>query len=504
LTAVVENPYLTVVERNVHRVLSLFNLDHVGGSLGIADRRYWAWKTVDFPNASMQGLGSGIARFSRFQSSLPSSEKKRLDAIALQSITALKHLTSRSGGLAEAFPNEDSFCVTGQVLSDSLDTLQVLRGSISESDSSQALEALRPLAKFMSRAEERHAVISNHLATSALALVRWANLTGETEGLRQAANWINRVRHYSSEEGWFLEYGGADPGYQSWALSSLAQIHREAPTIDVDDLLAGGFRFLSAFVQSNGSFANGCGSRMTKFLFCAGAEILATSNDDAAAIASFARKNITDRAFVSLDAVDEPNITPFFNDLMLSAELFSAKRTVDGHLKSFQSADFPLAGLYVRGEPSRTMVISSLRGGWFSVAQADCATETSWEPVAKNSRGKFFIAGRADRVEFVANHVVLDVPMMSHHPIAQSPGKFLLLRVFVMSLGRVRVLRELLKWILARILIFQSGAVKGVARRTIDIETGVVKDEIIQGELTLVENTGVSPGHMASQGYWGR
>ena len=50
-----ENPYLGAVFRNIPRLLSLINVDTTHPLYGCSDRRYWAWKTIDFPNGTFQG-----------------------------------------------------------------------------------------------------------------------------------------------------------------------------------------------------------------------------------------------------------------------------------------------------------------------------------------------------------------------------------------------------------------------------------------------------------------
>lgn len=498
----VDNPYLVVLERNLPRVLSLVSRDSLGNSLGVADRRFWAWKTVDFPNASMQSLAGGFARLSKRSNLSDSFRNVDYAVIAKELIHAIGPMTSRNGGLAEAFPGEDSFCVTGQVLSEAMDALIVLEESLTPDEIQNCLDLLSPLALFLLRHDETHGVISNHLATSALALVRWGIRTGDAKAIQRAQSFIGRVDRFASHEGWFLEYSGPDPGYQTWAMSSLTQIFEEAPGLVNPDLIASGMKFLAPFALANGSFANGAGARLTSFLMTIGPELMANSSAEAAFLAGFARKHVPHRRFVSLDAVDEPNIAPFFNDVVRSAELFDRTPTLHPPFSQAEVSDFTEGGLYVRHSGSRSLVVSALRGGWFCVAEEGKTTAVHSEPVFEDLRERLFVARAATEVEVRASSITLRAKIQRFRPNSQSPLKLLILRMFMFTLGKWRAPREYLKRLLSRYLLTRQEKPVGVSERTVDLRTGKAKDEV-QSILELSQRELVgAPHHMASYGYW--
>lgn len=85
---------------------------------------------------------------------------------------------------------------------------------------------------FQHKADEYHAFISNHLATVAVALYKWHALTGESVEKR-GREILDRILKHQSEEGWYEEYGGADPGYQSLCTYYLADLHRLRPDLNL-------------------------------------------------------------------------------------------------------------------------------------------------------------------------------------------------------------------------------------------------------------------------------
>ena len=496
------NPYLIVLERNLPRVLSLVSNDSISGSIGIADRRYWAWKTVDFPNASMQSLAGGFARISKLKYLHPSFRQIEFSRIALELIYAIGPMVSKSGGLAESFPGENSFCVTGQVLSEALDAVNVLNEILSPEQKARCFEIIEPLAKFLLKNNETHGIISNHLATSALAMARWANLTKNDKALARAQQFIQTIIHHSNHEGWYREYFGADPGYQSWALSSLAQIDEEAPGLVDFSLINSGMKFLTPFALRNGSFANGAGVRLTNFLMSIGPELLANKIEEAAFLAKFIRSNIAERHFASLDTVDEPNIAPFFNDVVRSANIFESNLKIDSTFSQPINSEFHEGGLYVRHSNSCSAVVSSARGGWTCFAEVGEPSKIYGEPTFKDLEGNVYISRTNSRIEMNINKIIIrgSVQVFTSH--SQSVHKLLALRLFMLTFGRWRNPREFLKRLLAKYLIAQNKKTFGNFERIIDLESRTVVDKFNTHLLYVGSELHGAPYHMASYGYW--
>ena len=497
-----ENPYLTVLERNLPRVLSLVSRDSLGASLGIADRRYWAWKTVDFPNASMQSLTGGFARLSKRQNLGESFASVEFSKIAVDLIYAIGPMTSRLGGLAEAFPGEDSFCVTGQVLSEAMDTISVLGTDLSPEDKQQLLDVLSPLAGLLMRNKETHGIISNHLATSALAMVRWGLATGDGRAFSRAESFLEVITRHASSEGWFLEYSGADPGYQTWAMASLAQIFDEAPGLIDPEFLGSSMRFLAPFALPNGGFANGAGVRLTSFLMAVGPELMAGAHPEATFLASFAREHIAHHRFVSLDTVDEPNVAPFFNDVVRSAELFDQTPSMQSVFEQALDNHFPDGGLFVRHHEAGSVVVSSARGGWVCIAEKGRPSQIKPEPVFRDSRAQLFIARSAMAVEVHAGSILVRSQIRQFKSHSQSPVKLLLLRLFVLSVGRRRAPREFMKRLLARYLLTSKPKSVGEFERLVDTRTGETTDRLYSSRTLSDAGVSGAPHHMASYGYW--
>ena len=91
-----------------------------------------------------------------------------------------------------------------------------------------------------------------------------SNLTNECDDGR-VRELLDRILKHQSAEGWFKEYEGADPGYQSLCTYYLADVHRMRPNFDLADPLRESVRFLWHFAHPDGSFGGIYGSRNTRF-----------------------------------------------------------------------------------------------------------------------------------------------------------------------------------------------------------------------------------------------
>ena len=68
-----------------------------------------------------------------------------------------------------------------------------------------------------------------------------------------------------SEEGWYLEYSGADPGYQTHATFYLAVLFTKTRDNDLLDSLKRANLYLSYFIHPDGTIGGEYASRNTSF-----------------------------------------------------------------------------------------------------------------------------------------------------------------------------------------------------------------------------------------------
>lgn len=504
----IPTPYIDELHAVLPRLLALYDVSPLSPTRGFGDRQYWAWKVSDFPNATFQGTAHGLARLLAAEA-LPDGigERAVLARIEAQ-FDAFTRLCERDGSVGEAYPREASFCVSALVLFDFLCAEALLGDRLSPARRAAWRAGLAATARFVAHTPETHGFIANHLATGAAALSRWSALTGEHAPAAEAL--LARVLDAQSAEGWYPEYGGADPGYQSLCLYYLADIHVRAPTARLGDSLARALAFLRWFAHPDGSYGGVYGWRGTRFLCPAGLELLAPGHADARALAAFARAAIAGRRVPTLAVFDDPNLPVMFNAWACAATVAQplgepAPAPVQGR------AHFPAAGLIVDTGPTHHTVVSWKRGGAFLHFRDGARAAGSGGVVARDADGQACTSQTmhtdvAARLE--GDVLEIDCPL---RPITQrppTPWQFALLRLLAVTVFRWPWLNRLFKQFAARYLLQGLAAPRGTARRCLHLGPELhVEDHVAAGDLALDAAASAHPFnalHMASQGYWQR
>lgn len=505
------NVYLTQVYAVLPRLLALFDHDPVSASFGMGDRFHWAWRLIDFGNGTFQGAANGLARL-LVHHLLPDdySEVSILNRIDAMFIGADK-LIRKDGSMEEAFPYEGSFCVTALVAYDFLTTIELLGERLNMAKRQKYLAIVRPMIDFLLETDETHAFISNHLATAVAALYKWDHLGGDGGGVR-ATKILNSILAEQSDEGWYREYEGADPGYQTLCTYYLADVLRMQNDDKLRRSLTQSIHFLWHFAHPDGSFGGLYGSRNTRFYYPGGIEYLFDITPEAAALAKFMRESIRRHNVVGLTAMDEPNLIPMFNAYCWAAASQKKVEMANDRLPCNNPTPFrrywPAAGLLVdRGEKHYT-IIAGRKGGVVChfyegrpflidpglLFQADSSSLFSTQSM--NDKSVIVLDGDNVIIESEIKPVTRRLP---------KPWQFLILRILNLSLLRFKFPREQIKRIMVRMLITGDNRSFGINRRTIHLGCNLsIHDEPkpAPGLKKLSIKVPFSAIHMASQGYW--
>jgi hypothetical protein len=426
-------------------------------------------------------------------------------------------LRDPNGSLAEAFPFESSFCVTSLVAYDLLTTVWLLDRHISREKHKRFLDIVRPMIRFLQRCDEKHAFISNHLATAVAALYRWSALTGE-KGEKKGGELLNRVLKEQSTEGWFKEYEGADPGYQSLCLCYLADLHLMRPDLNILEPIRRSIRFLWHFAHPDGSFGGHYGSRNTRFYFPAGLEALALEIPEAASLATFMRRSINHNTTVTLSAMDDPNLMPMFNAYCWAAALFhnnpkdilSSPIEIPSVSKKVFRKHYPEAGLLIDKGREHYTVISLHKGGvCYHFHLEDDRNMIDYGTVAKAANGKLYSTqayNKANETCLEGDTVEITAPYTAVHVAIPTTIQFIILRLLNITVMRIAAICDLVKKTLVRFLITGKKMSSLKNKRTIRLGLDIaISDQWINNSVgfsRLYTDQPFSAIHMASQGYW--
>lgn len=511
------NPYLQHIHAVLPRVLALFDRDPTSRLYGYGDRLFWGWKLIDFANGTMQGLAHGLAQLLTAnllpQGMNAESILDRIDSM----IRAAGSMRRRDGSMEEAFPYEGSYCVTALVAYDILRALDLLDGRIDSADREAYLDVVEPMIRFVKTHDEQHAFISNHLATAVAALYRWAALTGDNQAAQIGETTLSRILQQQHEEGWYREYQGADPGYQSLCTIYLADAQSVRPNDVLLESLRQSLQFLWYFAHPDGSFGGVYGSRGTRFYFPSGVASLAEALPEAAALTAHMQTSIAENRCVTLAAIDTPGLPPLFNSYCHAAALFEQPQSTEmpPTLPCAETTDFRQhfteAGLLIDRSPEHYTIVSLHKGGVVYHFRQDQAARIDAGVAARGPHGKCFSSQSfcpKNAVEISEDAITITASLTQMHRMTPSPAKFAILRLMCLSVMRSTRLREWIKRILVKLMITDARELPIQNVRTIRLGPDLDIGDEFRGQSDRFTRLSVqqpfSSIHMASQGYWQR
>lgn len=511
-------PYMAHIDCVLPAILGQMDSDPHSPTFGVADRLYWAWKLSDYPNATFQGAANGLARLyaaGKLDADVARTVPWRVASLA----EGVGVLLRSDGSLEEAFPHEGSYCVSALVGYDILSAMEVLGEALPAEGRERCLDTASRIVDFLSRSRERHGFITNHLATAAACFYKFSALGGGDHWAQGDAI-IERILDAQSPEGWYLEYEGADPGYQTLALHYLADAHRLRPDRALWESMERGVRFVWYFAHPDGSFGGWYGSRNTRFYYPGGIRLLADEVPEAAALHAFMSRYVESMACVGLAGMDAPNMIPMFNSYCWAVQQEAGRNASFGHNRPVLPCNdgcswmkhFPQAGLVVRSSSESYSVVSTSKGG--VIAHFDRASRAmQWDTgiVVRADDGRkcssqAFQKPLALNVEDDCIYVEASLTPMKR--ILPGPWKFIALRLASLTVLRFAGLRDLLKRALVWLLITGKGKSHGKMARMIrwDDEGKLLIEDIVTGfdgaQLEAQSGVVFSHIHMASSGYW--
>jgi hypothetical protein len=497
--------YLKSVYQVLPRLFSLFDVNPISPMLGIGDRYRWAWRGSDFANGTYQGAVHGLACLVSNdllpKDVSPRSVMKRID----QMILAVKKITRKNGSLDEILPLESSYCVTALVAFDVLCAMRMLRHHLGSDQRKKYLELMHPLIQFVMQLRESHGIISNHLAVGAAALALWREGTSENVTKSLEITVARLLDHYSPE-GWFREYNGADPGYQTLAIDYLVILDELEPSFELRPILNRACEFLCYMAHPDGSFGGGYGSRGTRFLYPAGIETLASRFPSAASLADFARSSHSKHSVVGLSSMDESNLVPMFNSFCRASVIARADLQSDPLpcQKSPFSLAFPEAGLIVTQTDTAYSIVNWKKGGAYYSSTGGSSGGT----LACDARGRWYttqaLQSRSQLVTRNDVEIIIESPLLQYTPAYPTPIQTVVLRLLCLTVMRDPLINQWIKKLLVWFLVTRQQESLSACRRKITLDPFAVVDELFdnRGKLKLIADRDFSSYQMASQGYW--
>lgn len=494
-----DNIYAVELDAQLPRVLSLIDRDRLSRTHGFADRQFWGWKLIDFPNGTFQGFANGLSALLEARAFGPDVSTASITEVVETIMTATPKLMRADGSFEEALPFEQSYCVTALVLYDHLKALKRLPASRANP------EDLERASRFLVKRDETHGFISNHLATAAAALFIYDNLIGSRPARMKAERLLTRILERQSDEGWFEEYGGADPGYQTLCMTHLSDVADIVDSPRLWSALKKGTHFLCNFAHPDGSFSGVYGSRATRIYYPAAMEKLRLHMPEAGNLADYMRNGIRKQATVTLSAIDQPNLSPVFNNYAEALLLNSSDDPpATASPAPMGRRVFQDAGLLVDVGPHHHSVISTRKTVVYHFADgrsalADCGI------AVKDKKGNMLTSQgdpSAD-VTICEDQIRIQGRLKTHARPLPNPFNFLLLRILSLSVMRIPPIAAYIKRKIARLLMETRPRSSDQFSRTIQLGRDLVVTDSYGQHLEQIQGSSYfSTIHMASSGYW--
>lgn len=486
----------------------MYNLDAGSSTCGYGDRLYWGWKISDFANGTMQG---GIHALSiAMKLGLVDNKEFALEVID-SAIRAVARIRAKNGSLVEAYPNEHSFCVTALVAFDVLSAIGHLDGLTTPEQNEEYLNIVKPLIDFITCNDEKHSIISNHLAAGVAAIELWNTLAGEKSG--RGKELLEIIYRHQSEEGWYMEYEGADPGYQTlctYYLSCAYEITKDEKLLE--SLVKSG-TFMKHFVHPDGTIGGLYGSRNTEVYYPGGMVALSSISEEFALVAALLHKGVLDGNHVFPMDIDIGNFIPLINAYAVAALHYEkTAKTLEGHLrdapyKETFSKNFDHAGIYIHSTDRYYAIVNYKKGGTLKVFDKKTGMLDMEDGgiFGRLTNGSRFSTQHFDEKQDFSNYTI-QAGFCTTNESYLNPVTFVLLRILSQTLFRSIYWGNIFKKHIVKMLMTRKNRINGKATRKFEF----LDDKVIVHEKIAKPKDCHAIGHfgkcraihMASSGYY--
>jgi hypothetical protein len=457
----------------IPRILGLVDRNPLSPTFGCFDKSYWHYRTIDFPSGMYQECVLPLALVYKFN--FPDGDiyyrNERIREIVIAGIKYASKSSHKDGSADDYYPYERALgasCFSLYACTESYLLLEIRDEEI--------IEFFKKRGNWLINHDES-GELSNHQALCALCLYNIYVITGEKRFLEGANKRINLVLSWQSDEGWFQEYEGADPGYQTFTIDFLAKYYKKSKDNTVIEPLKRAIDFSSYFIHPDGSYGGEYGSRNTFNFYPHGFEImgriypLATQITDKFLFGVRNRK----RAYIEDERIFFHIVTNFLQAYLDYNE--SRYGTLDSRgdfIKYFDNAK-----IYIRKEKSRYVIISLAKGGVIKAFSNGRHIYSDNGLIAKLKDGRVVVTHHVDKykvtidenkVEVSGNFGFVKLRLLT-------PFKFIMFRIVLLTLGRFS--SNLIRKILQKMLIIgKKGAPIWFKRTFIFEERLRIIDEI--------------------------
>jgi len=358
----------------IPRLLSLEDRNPFSPTYGCANREFWLCRSTDFPSSIAQFGIHALAL--AWKHPMPGNPYYQQEKILDWTVAGMEYwikIQKRDGSFDEFYPNERGWAgPTGFLLYAMIDSYRCLGEAFPEKLKSSFLSACEKAAQYLIRWDEP-GVLANHHAMAVLPVFETARLLDRKDFWDGYRVKLDEFYSYCDEEGWCLEYDGADPGYLSATVSFLGKIykHRREIKLVADDkkmleVMKKAVDFCAYFAYPNGHYGGTVGSRQTLHFYPHGFELLAPEYPLAGAVAEAMLNGLQQGALVPPEIQGDRYFQYRVPELLLSY-IDYGKRTEPLPALPHEGAPFEKyferGRFFMRKTPKNYIVVNLGKGG---------------------------------------------------------------------------------------------------------------------------------------------
>ncbi|MFW6311791.1 MAG: hypothetical protein ACOC1K_06100 [Nanoarchaeota archaeon] len=449
------------------KVLSLLDREIYSETYGCFDREFWHYKSKGYFNGMIQCYLYSLALFykKKFRGNYLYQNKKTKKYIIAALNFSVNHC-HRDGSFDEHYYNEHSVAATSFILFSITETVILL-----DLDHKPFIDYFRKTSKFLLENNEKY-VRANHIACTLLGFYNLYLITGEETYQKNARKLFNDLMKTWSEEGWFKEYKGCDPGYNTLTLYYLTKYAQKTSSIKVVEIIRKSISFCSYFMHPDYSYGGYYGSRNTMHFFPYAFEYIQTKNDYGKKMVNSFVKSISSGNSELL--LDDRFSFLHINNVLEILENFREKRISQPFKGISTSKYFPEAGIYVyKNKNNRYQSILNCRkGGIIYIFKKRKLALRICSIILKTNYGIF----KSSNYENV-NYEKTEEGFLIRGKFSL-PNKFkrfnpltsVLFKVFSLTLGYLKIFRDILKRYLIQKMILNR--VKTLVHFSLNIKFG--------------------------------
>jgi len=423
----------------IPKILTLQDRNQHSPTFGCFDRNFWHYKIIDFPSGMAQEFVWPVAlAYDCPVSGNQFYRKPALRAWVEAGIVYAARNSHRDGSCDDYFPFERAGGAAAFSLLACVESYVLLK-----LNNPEILSFFERRADWLAGHRESGR-LTNHQALIVVCLDRVGDLLNTPQWRKARDKRLARVLEWQDEEGWFQEYEGCDPGYQTLTISLLAQAFERTPTADLRDALERAVRFTAEFIHPDGSFGGEYGSRNTYNFFPHGFEVFGKHMPEAL--------EVNDRYLEGLGKglaachADDHIVGHHAWNFLLAWRDFQTNRPARGPWS--RSAYFPNAGLCIRRSAASDLYVALNKGGVFRFFRNGLcvAADTQVSLVANGRNAVAHLVGDY-KTALNDREIVIRGTMGWAKHRSMTPVRLIILRLFMLCGGRFfsNIIRRLLQ-----------------------------------------------------------